>query len=153
MAKFSRGHAANKKVIASCALNGVGIESLEGAPNFRFTPVGMMERGPFDSSPPAPPRDSFKGRDNGGPSGHGSVLCGRGKPKNIRNWNPARTSLDPQYSVGMAGDDYELTEARAAYAAGDPAPLREYLAGEADARRKAALAAAYEAPFQMALAA
>lgn len=122
MAKFPRGHAANKKLIASCAANGVAIEGLEGASRFRFYPV---ERA----------RDSFKGRDDGGPSGRGSVLCGRAKPKHIKNWNPARTSLDPQYEIAMAGDDRALTKARRAYAQGDPDPLRKYLAEQAAARR------------------
>ena len=107
MAKFPRGHAANKKLIASCAANGVAIEGLEGASNFRFYPAERE-------------RDAFKGRENCGPSGRGSVLCGAAKPKHIKNWNPARTSLDPQYEVAMVGDDWPLTRARKAYAGRQP---------------------------------
>lgn len=118
MSKFPRNHAATKKMIASCAANGAGIEGLEDAPNFRFIPAQWGG-------------DSFKGRENCGPSKRGSVRCGPPKPKNIRNWNPPSTSLDPQYSIAMAGDDEALTKARKAYAAGDPDLLRKYLSSRA----------------------
>ena len=133
MAKFPRGHAATKKLIAGCAANGVGIDSLPDAPTFRYYPAA-----------PNAGADSFtNGEDSNwrnslSPSARGSVLCGKAKPKDIRNWTPARTSLDPQYTVAMAGDDAELTDARSSYAAGNPAPLREYLAAQAEARRTAA---------------
>jgi hypothetical protein len=158
MAKFSRGHAATKKLIASCAATGVGIEGIEGAPNFRFVPRDMMPRSEFDSSPPPKARDSFEGYDNTGPSKRGSIACGRAKPKNIRNWTPARLSLDCNYWVRMAGDDGELTDARRCYSEGNPGPLREWLKAQADERRGLALiaarqAAAAAAPVQLALAA
>ncbi|PYJ10787.1 MAG: hypothetical protein DMF06_05120 [Verrucomicrobia bacterium] len=135
MAKFGRGHAANKKLIASCAASLVGIEGLEGAPRFRFVPA----------EPTPGTVDSFVGRDKGGPSNRGSYLCGKAKPRNIRNWNPVRTSLNPQYEVRMSGDDWPLTRARKAYAEGDAEPLQNWLRAQAAARRRAATTAPAEA--------
>lgn len=112
MIKLGPEHAKTKKLIASCAASGVGIEGLEDAPSFRFIPIDQGAR-PLD---------------NRGPSARGSIACGKPKPKNIRTWNPVRLSLDPQYGVRMAGDDPDLTLCRLSYHRGDPAPLREYLA-------------------------
>lgn len=142
MAKFSRGHAANKKLIAACAVAGVGMDGIEGAPNFRFTPVE-----------PKAGTDSFtNGAKHGGPLKRGSVSVScKPKPRNIRNWNPARHSLDPHYDIAMAGDDSALTKARRAYADGNPEPLRAWLKADAEERRGLALLAA--APVQLALAA
>lgn len=147
MAKFSRGHAANIKVIASCADNGVGIDALEGAPNFRFTPIADIRPDLVAG------QDSFtNGASYGGPLKRGSVSVScKPKPKGIRNWNPARHSLDPHYEIAMAGDDSELTKARRAYAKGNPELLRKWLKAEADERAGLALLAA--APVQLALAA
>jgi hypothetical protein len=116
--RFPRGHDATKKLIASCAANGAGIEGLPDAPSFRFIPVAQAER-PLEYGPP---------------SARGTVACGKSKPKGIRNWNPVRLSLDPNYQLPMAGDHPDLTEARKAWAKGDPKPLREWLAEDAAIR-------------------
>ena len=123
--RFTRGHAATKKMIASCAAQGVGIEGLPDAPRFRFVPTTRTA-------------DSFTGREDCGPSGRGGHVLGKSKPKHFKNWTPCRTSADPMYGQPMAGDDDALTEARASYAKGNPGPLREYLAALAAERRAAA---------------
>lgn len=128
-ARFPRGHAATKKLIAACAAQGVGIpEGLEDAPWFRFTPAASRE-----------PVDSFSnGSDHGEPSKRGGHVLGKAKPKHLKNWTPCRTSADPMYACPMAGDGWKLDRARKAYAKGNPVPLREYLAKLAAERRAAA---------------
>jgi hypothetical protein len=140
--RFPRGHAATKKMIASCAAQGVGIDGIEGAPSFRFIPAESK----------APPSSFSNGDEYGEPSKRGSIACGKPKPKHIKNWNPSRLSVEPQYNVSMAGDDHRLTQARRDYAMGKPAKLRAYLAAQAAVRASARRMVADE-PVQLALAA
>jgi hypothetical protein len=53
----------------------------------------------------------------------------------IKNWAPARLSLNPMYSTPMAGDSRELTHARKRYSEGYPQELRAWLQQQAEARR------------------
>ena len=140
--RFPRGHAATKKMIASCAGQGVGIEGLADAPSFRFVPAASV----------APVSSFTNGATYGEPSKRGGHVLGKPKPKRFKNWTPCRTSADPMYQVSMAGDDWRLTEARRAYAKGNPQPLREYLARQA-AVRAAARRMVDDEPIQLALAA
>lgn len=143
--KHKPGHKATLDLIKSCAANGVGIDALPDAGvHFRFVPKDQMLN--WKGEPEHPPRfkDSFTPNTdaarggyegNHGPSSRGSVRCGKGKPKHIKNWSPARTSLDPMYAYAMKGDSEALTAARAAWSMGNPKPLRQWLADQAEHRR------------------
>lgn len=113
-----------KVIIEACVKSGAGIDQLEDAPNFRYTPAQFTVT-------------SFKGRERCKPSGRGSVSIG-GNPLKLKTWTPSKLSLAPQYDVPMRGDSQELTDARREWLIyGDPGPLRELLAKQADERRKA----------------
>jgi hypothetical protein len=117
-----------KEIIAACVESGAGIDFLPGAPRFRYVP---REREGGDSFTPD---DLYSGL----PSKRGSIACGKGNPLKLKNWNPSRLDANPMYHVPMAGDSKALTEARRAWSEGNPNPLRQYLAGEAKRRSRAA---------------
>ncbi len=96
-----------KAMIAAVAASGASIDYLEDAPRFRFVPV---EPPLYDGKPSRRAAFTYPNR------------------LNLRNFKPPALSADPQYNAPMAGDDRKLTYARAAWAGGNPAPLREYLA-------------------------
>jgi hypothetical protein len=141
--RFPRGHAQTKKLIASCAAQGVGIDGLADVPSFRFVPAGSTE---FPSS-------FTNGKPHGEPTKRGSFVLGKAKPKHLKNWTPCRTSADPMYAQPMAGDDAALTKARAKYADGKPELLRAYLAAQARERREWAELSEWVETRQLALAA
>jgi hypothetical protein len=121
--KHAPGHKATLDLIKSCAASGAGIEHIDAAPRFRFEPVPRAGKDSFH-----PPAGDWGRIDGGPPSNRGSIACGNPKPKHLKNWNPTRLDANPMYHVGMAGDSRALTEARAAWARGNPQPLRDYLA-------------------------
>ena len=106
------GKEAIKAMVA--ANEGIDVGQLSDAPSFRFVPGKVDEKLP----------------DYAKPTGRGTIKCGNGaRPfKSDWGWRPARLSLDPQYSIAMTGDNKALTEARSAWANGNPKPLRAYLA-------------------------
>lgn len=108
-----------KVTIEACVATGAGIDFIEEAPSFRYQPIPAIDRELY----------------HGPPSGRGSIPCGRGNPLKLKNWAPSKLNANPQYDVPMKGDSAELTEARNAWAMGDPVPLREYLAELAEERR------------------
>jgi hypothetical protein len=119
--------AAERALLKGCAEHGVGIEGLPGAPRFRFTP---SERS----------GNAYEGREASKPSSRGSIPGHKAKgfPK-LRNWSAPKLPLAPLYNAPMKGDDGALTEARRSWHNGNPAPLREYLADQAEARIQAKL--------------
>lgn len=111
-------HNRAKAVIASAAAHGAGIDYLPDAPRFRFVPNGPAAR------------------DSGKPSTRGQFSYPN--RLKLKNWRPTPLSLAPQYDVAMAGDDYALTDARRAWAKGNPVPLRKWLAAQRPAELKLA---------------
>lgn len=115
-----------KAIIKACAATGAGIEFLPEAPGFKFVPAEKVT-------------NSFKPKSDNDyshrpPSGRGSITV-KGNPLKLKNWSPSKLDANPMYSHPMRGDSRELTEARKAWARGDPKPLRKYLANLADQRR------------------
>ena len=103
--------AAERALIKGCAEQGVGIDDLGNGSTFRFVPAVKAE-----------PSGSAK------PTSRGSTVSAcQPWAKKLKNWRPARMSLDPMYNVPMAGDDDDLTYARRCYHRGQPEPLRAYL--------------------------
>lgn len=104
--------AAERALIKGCAEQGVGIDDLGNGSTFRFVPA---ER-------------AAKEINYAKPSSRGSTAAPcQPWARKLKNWKPARMSLDPMYNVPMAGDDIALTYARRRYHDGYPKPLRAYL--------------------------
>lgn len=123
-------------LIRAAADAGAGILELEGAPRFRFEPAAAKA---------APAEPYGKESDYGGPGPRGSYAP-PAKPhmRKLKNWRPARLSLEPMYGTAMAGDPPELTRARREYAKGKPELLRAWLKRQALARSDPAAAAKLE---------
>jgi hypothetical protein len=122
-----------KDTIAACVEGSVGIEFLPDAPRFRYDPTVAREKRTLYHGPP---------------SGRGSIPCGK-NPLKLKTWTPAKLDANPMYAHPMKGDSRTLTEARRAWANGDPGPLRQYL--EAFAKRELRLADFEHPPEQQTL--
>lgn len=110
------------EIIKSCMASGAGVDYLDCAPRFRYTPPEFTIT-------------SFKGREDAPPSGRGTIPCGRGNVLKLKNWSPSRLDANPMYAFPMKGDDSVFTRARKAWSEGDPQPLRNYLRKQAEERR------------------
>jgi DNA-binding transcriptional regulator YiaG len=111
---------AQKALIKACSEAGVGIDGLEGMERFTFVPPPSSARDREALSEYAKPskRQSFRPKCR-----NHECICHKSR------WfrHCALMSGTGDYHIRMAGDPVELTEARSAYAEGNPAPLREWL--------------------------
>lgn len=98
-----------KALIKTATEGGVGLDagSVPDAPTFTFEPG-------------TPPLENVK------PSARGTAPRPKARLKSTW-WTPSSISLAPNYQSPMAGDDWALTDARKAWADGNPKPLREWL--------------------------